>query len=370
MFTLRALWLSTLLSCVACQYDFNELYEVPDGGAGDGAGGGNGSARSSHLIGLWGNYPAMDDECIQCAETSCGSAEEACRADPECMEFTKCVAETPTPAGQAVCRARQWAWVTSNEFQVRDGAGPYGQCVFRDFCARECDGASDLSCVQNYAWPLTSEATVRLTLLLNDSEDLKHTLPGVTVKVCPEGDALCKAPTATGASDERGLVQLDLPTTFNRSFNGFIELQEANLFPTLLKFSWNIGSPTVQVVTMINKATFDFFSNNYFTFSQDPSRGILQTRMFGCTGNTTRGVKFASTGSDAETFVWYMENGLPSSTATETSSLGQGGTFNVLTGYQTVTATRASDGLLVGRANAPVRAGFATVVVFAPEGLQ
>ena len=51
MFTPRVLWLSMLLTCVGCTYDFNELYVVSDGGVGDGDGG-DASVRSSHLIGL------------------------------------------------------------------------------------------------------------------------------------------------------------------------------------------------------------------------------------------------------------------------------------------------------------------------------
>lgn len=371
MSTFRALWAATLLSCVACQYDFDELYRSSDGGAQSGDGGvADAEVRSSNLIGLWGNYPTVDDECIQCAETACAAAEVDCRADAECVAFTRCIAETPTPAGKIACRARHLDWVTASEFLARDYNGPYGLCVFRDACPRECEGPSDLTCLRNYSWPLTSDTTVPLDLVLNDSQDLKRTLSGVVVKVCPEGDPQCKAPTSMGVTDQKGHIRLDLPTGFNRAFTGFIELQGGEVYPQLLKFSYLVGGPSMQVMTLINKATFDLF-DDLLGFEADPSRGILQARMYGCSGMTTRGVKFATTGTDALTKSCYMDNGLPNFAATETDALGSGITFNVPIGigYQTVTATRASDGEVIARVNAPVRSGFITVVIMEPDAL-
>ena len=371
MLRLRDRWLGALLLSAGCQFDFDELYvyRSPDGGMMEADAGDSGDAakppRSSHLIGLWGDYPTVDDECIRCAESACAQAEAECRADPECVEFTRCVAENPTPAGQNGCRWRHLAWVTSGDVVQRDVNGPYGQCVFRDLCVNECEGAADLACLQNYAWPMTAEQSVPLDLTVNDSQDFSRMLPNVTVKVCPEGDTLCSTPLSTGVTDERGRVQLQLPSLFSRAFTGFLELQGGGITPTLLKFAWNIGGPTVQLITPIHSATYDFFVK-ILPFTIDETRGVLQTRMLGCSALTTRGVSFSSDGLDAESRSWYVENGVPSFTATQTSVLGAGGVFNVPPGYQLVTATRASDGVVVGRANAPVRPGFVTIVIFEP----
>lgn len=371
MSRLRIGGLTVLLTSGACQYEFDALYEFPvtdplpmngDAGMGEDAA----MPRSTHLIGLWGNYPTVDEECIRCAETACAQVDEACRADPECVAFTRCVAESPTPAGQMACRTRHLEWVTSGDVLLRDLNGPYGQCVFRDACVTECEGASDFACLHNYTWPMTAEQSVPLHLIVNDSQDLKRTLAGVTVKVCTEGDTLCSAPGPTGVTDERGYIRLDLPTSFTRSFTGYLELQGAGVYPTLLKFSWNIGGPTEQLVTLVNKTTYDFYATDWLKVTLDADRGMLQTRMLGCSAITTRGVSFATTGADTQTRHWYLDNAIPSFTARETNVLGAGGTFNLLPGYQTVTATRAVDGVLVGRTNAPVRPGFMTIVIFQP----
>lgn len=366
MFTLRTLWLSTLLICVACQYDFNELYTPYDGGAQDGDGGVG--DRSSHLIGLWGNHPNVDDECIQCAEVQCATVDEACRADPECVAFTRCVAETPTPAGLVTCRSSHLAWVTANDFLARDLTGPYGQCVFINKCVSECDGAADLSCFQDYTWPTTSDKTVPLHLTLNDSDDIGRLLAGVTAKVCLQGEPFCRTPAATGVTDERGYVKLDLPTGFAQAFTGFIELEGVGLYPQLLKFSWNIGGPTTHLATMISKNTFDLFSA-VLGIPLDPTRGMYQTRMFGCAGYGLRDVQFSTTGADAQSSHWYLNsNGLPSTSATQTANIGAGGALNITTGYQTITAKRVSDGAEIARTDAPIRAGFLTILVFEPQG--
>ncbi len=371
MASFRALVLAALFLSSACQLDMNDLYEYTpavDRDAGDGGSDGDGSLalRSSHLIGLWGDYPAVDDECVRCAETSCAQAEADCRADPECVEFTRCVAETPNPAGQMACRARHLEWVTSGDVLVRDLNGPYGQCVFRDACVSECDGSNDLTCLQTYAWPMTPEQTVPLDLMLNDSQDMQRPLEGVKVKACSEGDTSCDNPVATGETDARGYIHLDLPTSFTRSFTGFFQLEGAGIYPTLLKFSWNLGGPTTQVLTLISKETLAFFATNFLQLTLDETRGMLQTRMLGCSGIPTRGISFSSTGADAKTKYWYVDNGIPSLTATETGVLGAGGTVNLLPGYQTVSATRVSDEVTVARTNAPVQAGFVTIIVFEP----
>jgi hypothetical protein len=356
---------------VGCHYDFNELYtspSEPDAGAMQSDAmmePETSPPRSTHLINFWDGHPDVDDECMRCAETACAQVHEACLADPECVELTRCVAQARNPADQMVCRARHLTWVTQGDFVSRDVNGPYGQCVFRDACVSQCESASDLTCLGQYDWPKTPDSTVPFHLTLNDSQEFSKHLVGVTVKACPDGDPTCANPVASGVTDDRGYVQLTLPTGFSRSFAGFFELQGADIYPTLLKFSWNIGAPSVQLVTPVNRATYDLFQN-FLMVAIDPARGMLQTRMQGCAGLPARGIRFVTTGADQASKDWYADMGLPSLNVAETSVLGAGGTFNVLPGYQTVTALRASDSTVVGRAHVPVRPGVMTIVMFEP----
>jgi hypothetical protein len=173
-----------------------------------------------------------------------------------------------------------------------------------------------------------------------------------------------------GVTDDKGHVRLDLPTGFNRAFAGFIELQGTEVHPQILKFSYMIGGPSVQVLTLINRASYKAFGS-FLGVDPDPARGILQTRMYGCSAMTTRGVKFAieSKGTDEKTKSCYMDNGLPNFAATETDALGAGISFDVKPDYQNVTATRASDGAVVAHVNTPIRAGFITILMMEPDSL-
>jgi hypothetical protein len=166
-------------------------------------------------------------------------------------------------------------------------------------------------------------------------------------------------------TDERGAVDLALPTRFDRSFTGYFELTGAGIYPTLLKFGWNIGGTTAQVVSVVNDALFRF-SIGAIQITPDTTRGMLQLRMLGCGGVGVRGVSFDADRADEQTKYWYIADGIPSLTQQSTNAVGSGGIIDLREGYTRATAKRVSDGVAVAETNAPVRASFMTVVVFAP----
>lgn len=366
-----------LLTLVAgCQYDLDKIYEyteVDAGNQGGDAGDGKDAAPnlvSQHLIGLWGSYPTVDRECVECAESMCAQAEAECRADADCVAYTQCVAATPTPVGQAACRVRYASWVNSGDVRARDLTGPYGQCVFRDNCAAQCDGNADLSCVGNFGWPTTAESSIPLTLYLTDAIDQTKFVAGVRVKVCKPDDAACTSPQSQGTTDDKGMVMLALPPLLSRSFTGYLEITGQDLFPTLLKFGWNIATPTTQVISVVNKDTFTSSIEFISGLKLDQTRGMLQLRLLGCNGVGVKGASFTASSADGKTRYWYIDNGLPKLDATETNVLGAGGVIDVPVGATSITGTRASDHMVVSRADALVRANFMTVVIMAPLSTQ
>lgn len=374
--------MSRLVRCGAlvvlcgCQYDLDPVFDQGSLVQADGATNDAGTSdaqvetpRSSQLIGAWGRYASVDDECIACAEANCAEADQACRADPDCEAYTRCIGAAPNPMGQAGCRERFKDWVVAERDRVRerDIVGPYGQCVFRDKCSAQCDGNADLACLQSFAWTTTSESTVPLRLLLTDAVEMSRPLAGVRVRICLLSDSSCSMPQGESMTDARGLVDLALPTRFERAFTGFLELTGQGVYPTLLKFSWNVGSGTTQVISIVNEQLFKL---SIGTVMPDPTRGMLQLRMLGCGGVGVRGVKFSADRADNQTKYWYFQDGFPSFDVASTNLIGSGGIVDVPEGTTRVTATRDADGLKVAETNAPVRAGFMTVVVFAPLGTQ
>ncbi len=356
---LRALLYLPLLALCACHYDLDVLYEHADGGSED-TGVGTQVLMSQQLIAAWiGHNAAVDEDCIACAEQNCQDIDSACRNDPSCLAYTQCVGMKPDPAGLTACRAQYSQWVRTGNIREHDLTGPYGQCAFRDRCAVECGGNSDMTCLGKYSWTTASEASVPLHLFLANPFDSKP-MPGVNVRVCGERDCPMDAQIVT--SDANGLVELTLLTTnFAHAFNGFLELQGAQIVPTLLKFSWNITSETTQVVNVVPTASG----------SPGTTRGALQLRMFGCGGLGVRGVSFEASNTDDMSKTWYYDNGL-SFEATATSAVGSGGVTNVPPGETQVTAVRREGDTkqVVANTTATVRAGFMTVVIFVPGPAQ
>lgn len=369
-------WRTIALSALsACHYDLSGVYDDDwsrDAGldAGQDAGAAGVEAGVAHsLLAGWSNYPGVGEECRRCASIECTQAEQDCLADPECVAYSACVAQAPHPAGQASCRARFAAWVGSGDVRARDLAGPFGQCVFRDRCAVQCEGNVDLSCNGRYAWASTSAEIVPLHLFLNDAQYQSMMLKDVRVKVCRAADLACASPYHEGITDATGRVDLRLPTSFDRAFTGYLQLEGAGVYPTLLKLGWNLALESTVVVSIVNDALFKF-SVSVSDVVPDPARGMLQTRMLGCQGVGVRGVRFSVDKSDPALRTWYIADGLPRFDVTETNAVGSGGIFNMPVGRTVVTARRANDDVLVARSEAPIRAGFMTVVVFSPLSVE
>jgi hypothetical protein len=361
--------LTLAVSLGACSYDLDPLFEheVADAGSDTSVGP---ALSSQQLISAWiGHNPQVDADCIACAEQNCAAEDGACRGDPSCLAYTMCVGSKPNPAGQTECRETFASWVrASDTVRERDLNGPYGQCVFRYKCATECDGNNDLSCLQAFTWSTTPSPTVPLHLFLVDASQQTIALPDASVRVCAAADTPCDNPLGSGKTDAKGLVELQLPTSFAGSFTGFLEIKGQGLYPTLLKFSWNIGKETTYLAGIVNESLFKQ-SIGAIGLQPDAARGMLQLRMLGCGGVGVKGASFSADRQDAQSAVWYIDV-LPKLEATATNAVGSGGIVDVPTGSTLVTATRAADGVQLSRADAPVRANTMTVVVLAPNAAQ
>lgn len=363
MNSLRVLALAVTFA--GCQYDYDKLYqhEVPDAGP---------MFTSDALISNWiGTVPSVKQECIDCAEANCAAENDACKADPTCVEYTKCVGKDPTPSGQIACRKTFSAWVNDPvAARDRDLNGPYGQCVFRYKCSDACAQDSELWCTGMYSMPTTSEQSVPMSLFLLDPLDQKP-IVGASVRACAaQNPRECTdlMSNAMGVTDANGFVKLQLPASYSRAFTGYLEVTGGERYPTLLKFSWNVGAETTQVVSVVSAKQFQNAITGIFT-TVDDTRGMLQLRMLGCQGAGVKGVHFALVPPDPTTRAWYIVNGVPKIGATETTPVGSGGIIDVPEGPVSVTAATANEAI-IARVEAPVRAKFMTVVIYAPQGRQ
>lgn len=357
-----------LLATAGCHYDLDSIYAhvVVDAGSQPVVDAGP-SLRSDQLISSWiGHHPSVTEDCVRCAEAQCADVNTTCKGDPMCVAYTECVGKDPSPAGQAACRATFASWVRQPDTaKERDLTGPYGQCVFRYKCSAQCGANTDLFCLDDYTWPLTSQATVPLHLFLVDAFEQTKPLANMRVRACAVSDFKCSEPVAETTTDATGLAELNLPGSFSNAFTGYFEVTGQDIYPTLLKFSWNVATETTQLVGIVKEAQFKL-AIQAIELKPDDTRGMLQLRMLGCGNLGVSGTSFSSNSADQQTRNWYIIGGLPMVGADATDTVGSGGIIDVPEGSTTVTATRASDGVAIARSVVPVRASYMSVVILNP----
>ncbi|MEY4514487.1 MAG: hypothetical protein RLZZ450_6609 [Pseudomonadota bacterium] len=360
--------LALVAAATGCHYDLDSIYEhvVADAGSVVVVDAGT-TLHSDQLIASWiGHHPSVTEDCVSCAETSCADVNTTCKADASCAAYTACVGKDPTPAGQAACRATFASWVSQPDTaKDRDLTGPYGQCVFRYKCSAQCAANNDLFCVNDYTWPLTSQTSVPLHLFLVDAFEQTKRLPNMRVRVCAVTDFKCNAPAAETTTDANGLAELNLPGSFSNAFTGYFEVTGPDIYPTLLKFSWNVATETTQLVGIVREAQFKQ-AIEAIELKPDDTRGMLQIRMLGCGNLGVSGASFSSNSADQQTRNWYIIGALPMVGANATDTVGSGGIIDVPEGSTTITATRASDGVAIARSVVPVRAKYMSVVILNP----
>ncbi len=345
----------------ACRYDFDEIFE-----------GQVSSEVPEQLIELWKDKPffSYSETCAACAASKCGAVNESCKADPNCVEFTRCVAASTDPVTQSACRAKYAAWL-AEDVLGRDVAGPYGQCVLQDQCTEECASRTNFSCANQFVWPTTNETVLPFRFRFSEPFTGEH-VAGMTVKVCRADDLHCNPPTFEGTTDENGEIELELRTAL-RTFQGYLELTkktdspQTSIYPTLLRLGWPITQEGVTNVTVIAQWSVEL-NIGLSQVQPDPNRGLLQVRFYSCAGYPAPNVSFTTTPVDEASRTWYAgPDGVPDFNETKTFTIGAAGVINAIEGRHVVTATYSPDNgatvTKVGETAAPVRAGYMTIVL-------
>jgi hypothetical protein len=350
-------WLAAL-GCLSasCTYDIDKIYKHTPGP----------EAVPDDLIDLW-KSAALSDECTECAKSECAEENAACRDDPECLALTQCVADTSDPAAQNDCRAEHVEWL-SEAIAERDIGGPYQQCVFLNKCGTPCEARTQLSCTQDYSWP-TRLGGGTVALHLRFVEGLSgRPASGMRVRACQQEDpATCLPLTGWVTVNSDGVADLEVGLTLG-AFSGYLELEGGGLYPTLLRFGWPILRELVTNVTVISQGSVEPLLNSSVV-NVDRSLGLLQLRMFGCTGIPTRDVGFTVDAPGKETAAWYTSGTdiAPDFKVMFTGDRGAGGIINVMPGARVIGAETREGDEIVRNLRAPVRGGYMTIVFVVPD---
>jgi hypothetical protein len=198
----------------------------------------------------------------------------------------------------------------------------------------------------------TGKVTAKLVLsdLLTGAPETE-----ATARSCTKLDTLCDRPVASDFhSDADGVLAVEL----DKHFDGYLEISApGKLSPVLYFFYPPVDEdrtiPFVQLAKQVNTGI-------------DTTRGAAIALGYDCQGITAPGMQFSVDEADDNTLPFFMEKGLPSLTATETDSSGQGGFINVQPGSRLFTATLRESGAHIGTVSVLVRAPYITYTTMVP----
>jgi hypothetical protein len=189
------------------------------------------------------------------------------------------------------------------------------------------------------------------------------------VKACNVLDPACAAPAAAQVTtDDGGIADL----TLKGDFTGFYQFARADLLPTTLYTGQLLAGDTdtkVPAPLLSVNAVRLLASSIGVSFDLDPDGGVghLFVNMFDCQDRHAPGVEFTISNRGAQTTTFYTKSGLPSTSATQTDTLGAGGAVNVPVGLITVSATLAGTTRSIGSLNVVIRPGGATFAWVRPR---
>jgi len=185
-----------------------------------------------------------------------------------------------------------------------------------------------------------------------------------TAKVCGKLDTECANPLAMGiASDAEGILAVEV----EKGFDGFLELTAPDKLSPILYFFYPPldADRTIPYVPLVPPSVYISLATQLGT-NLKLDRGAAIALSYDCQGVTAPGLEFSVDDEDEITTPFFMEKGLPSLTAVETDSSGQGGFVNVKPGIRRMSGALRQSGAHVGTVSVVVRAGLITYTTMVP----
>jgi hypothetical protein len=185
-----------------------------------------------------------------------------------------------------------------------------------------------------------------------------------TARSCQKIDTLCENPVASDFhSDSDGILTVVL----EKHFDGYLEISApGKLSPVLYFFYPPVDEDrTAPFVPLVSFEAYQTLAKQVNT-GIDVTRGAAIALGYDCQKSTAPGIQFTVDDADETTLPFFMQKGLPSVTATETDSSGQGGFINVQPGSRLFTATLRESGAHIGTVSVLVRAPYITYTTMVP----
>jgi hypothetical protein len=231
--------------------------------------------------------------------------------------------------------------------------------------ATECPirASGDWTCIGRVSPPAPSSPFTVAQYFLDQQSLLP--LPGLSVELCSASDPQCAQPLRQATTDDAGACSLEVP---GLAFPGYFHVHgtsgaaqyDAVVYHRPLLTAEKQFVPSVGTVASLAESV---------GAPLDPTRGALYLVARDCSGVSAAGVSFTASTADQASVTFYVVEGIPSLSTSQTAPLGQGGIANLRPGYTKVTATINGLCSAYGRIDVLVRAGAITLTNFPPTPL-
>jgi len=283
-------------------------------------------------------------ECLDCMAARCCDQMVTCRETAVCADLRDCFGacaddDEPCTSGCTVTHGSS----TENGAVVTCRAV---DCGF--VCAAN-------ECVGSLVWSEPDVATYQVDFGFADFQS-GTMLSGATIRVCAKDDPECANPLSEVTTGPTGWVTLDIPSAAD-GLAAFINVSAQGYMPTDLWYkaadpleftkgtTWNVVSEgTVALISAVLDVTLD------------PTRGGVAFLASDCQHLGTAGITVTADTADDDSLRFYLANGLPITTVTETQRGGFGAIVNLPPGPTLLTAT-GPNGEPWGSHTVNVRAG-------------
>jgi hypothetical protein len=209
----------------------------------------------------------------------------------------------------------------------------------------------------------TGTGTKKLTTLIRDSLSLDP-LVGVHALVCQKLDLQCTAPIGEATTQADGILTIMVPPTFA----GFLKVDDPKYFPAMYSLPAALPADGVlQPFPLLSAGLIiDALALTLGT-GIDAKRGHMMLIAEDCMGMALPGVTFKSAQQDSRTVQFYVRDLLPSTSATQTAEIGNGGYLNFPAGTAVISLQQVATNLKLNTVSIVVRAGYISVAYIRPE---
>jgi hypothetical protein len=187
--------------------------------------------------------------------------------------------------------------------------------------------------------PPVPNGTVQVKMLINDSSGMQSSgslvgtpIAGATLQACDTLDLACQMPTAQATSDDGGIALITVPG----GFDGFYQLNANGYPPGLIARTPQLHDESSQQ-GIVSASTLSL-AEGLIGVMQDPNDTIAIATVDDCSSNPAVGVTIEVGAPTANEKVVYLQNKLPTPSATSTDVTGSAVVFNVPPGTVTLTA--------------------------------